>query len=546
MQINLGRNQIEDAESTAQQVFQAPSGSATREPQSGNLVKSAVDGLATSHTGNLGEEAPSPTPFHNRSLESGASAQSRKPSQNLHHPLHATNARRLTSGSTYPPTAHPASTSSLVTVNEIRVSEKETQDCSGQEDFPNITPGRSPNNYHGPLSTLEIYPVPRMEPKDLEATLLPNSKEEENKDGLTKETVRLRPHTPQSVARHLPEKPAAVNKVLPNNQQVPQSAAPGFQGDTELPLVRAVSSGPVSASRDAAPSEEDLFYLLMHRQRQRKDVEARLSARLKHLETVNTRLSKQNQTYRCQISASYISRDKSAAEASFQKEALENFKTRFQKLKTFVNGLGNDYSALRQYADQIKLSQQSLLNEKEDIYRDVQSCRAGSAASEQSVHSIISNVAEVRQSIAQLEESLAEGRRTLEAESRLLLKEQHKNKRLETYLVQVASTQNRYSSAIQDEQKAVLGQLREISAKVSAVEKATTVELQPLLLHNLDECVRMLTRIHDAERVGPADIAKITHAVSSLSERLVLCPRFLGFFSLIPFSYIAFRLIGKA
>jgi hypothetical protein len=402
-----------------------------------------------------------------------------------------------------------------VTINKIRVPEKETQDCTGQEDVPNIKPGGSPYACHGSASTLEIHSAPRTEPKDLEASLLPNSKEEENKDGPTEETVKLRrPHTPQAIAHRLPEKPAKVSEVLSNHQQRLQPAAQGFRSATELPLARAVSSGPASSSRDAAPSEEDLFYLLMYRQRQRKDVESRLSARVKHLETTNTGLSQQNQTYQRQLSALHISRDKIADEASFQKEALENFKARFQKLKIFVNGLGTDYSTLRQHADQIKLSQQSLLKEKEDSDRDVHSCRTASAASEQSMNSIVSDLNKVRRSITPLEESLAEATRTLEAESRLLLKEQHKNKRLETYLVHVASTQNRHSSATREEQRTV-----------NAVEKATTAEPQRLLLPSLDECLTMLTGIHDAERVGPADISKITDAISTFSERLVVCPR---------------------
>jgi chromosome segregation ATPase len=383
-----------------------------------------------------------------------------------------------------------------------------------------------------------MQPALRTESKDPEANLLTNSKQREKNGELADEAVELRPpHTPEETARRLPDEPAMVGKVLSNLLQVKQHAAQNFRVAAGLPLARPISGEPVSSSRVAAPSEEDLFYLLMHRQRQRKDVESRLSARLKHLETVNTRLSQQNQNYQRQLRASCISRDRSATEAHSQKEALENFKTRFQKLKAFVNGLGHDYSALRQQADQIKISQQTLLNEKEDIRHDVKSCRTASTASEQSVNSIASGFTTLRQSIAASEQSLAEARKALEAENSLLLKEQYKNKRLETYLVQVASTQNRYSAAIQNEQKAVLNQLKDISTKVSAVEKATVAELQPLVLSSLDECVRMLTRIHDAERVEPADMAKFTDKVNVLSERLVLSPGF----SLIPinsfFSY---------
>jgi hypothetical protein len=135
---------------------------------------------------------------------------------------------------------------------------------------------------------------------------------------------------------------------------------------------------------------------------------------------------------------------------------------------------------------------------------------------------IVSTVAKVRQSMGPLEQSLVDSKKALEGESRLLSKEREKNKRLEAYLLQVAATQNRYSFAIQNEQKAILDQLRDITSKIHIIEKATTAEPQTLQLPGLDECVRMLTNLHDADRVVPADITQVTNAVRTLSQRLLL------------------------
>src|SRR2546423_6874882 len=120
-----------------------------------------------------------------------------------------------------------------------------------------------------------------------------------------------------------------------------------------------------------------------------------------------------------------------------------------------------------------------------------------------------------------MEKLLLEAKKALKSESHLVLKEQQKNTRLETYLLRVASTQNGCSSAIKDEQKAILDWLRDITTKVDVIEKAATAERQPLQLAGLDECVRMVAELRDADRVLATDVAKVTDAMTTLSQRQV-------------------------
>lgn len=516
-------NTTKATEPTQQTACQEPSRNATDECRNENLVKSAVEGSAVHHSETLGSETQSHPACDIVPL---VNLQSHEHNRDDRHPLHLANVPRPASDLVQQPTVHPESSFPPMIIKEVHVSKKETQGSSALVDGPLFTLGAPQDAHHDSTSTLEQWTAPREELTDLTEILIPCSKEGQKEDGRTKEIQGSQlPPTPQANAHRLVEKPIKIYKALSNSKPVVQQAAVSSQGTTDQPNVSEISSRPVAASGIARPSEEDLFYLLMHRQRQRKDIETSLLARQKHLETVNGRLSQRNQNYQHQLNASHSDRDKSAAEANIQKAALEDFKTRFQKLKTFVNGLGKDYGALREQADQMKLAQQGLLNENEDIFRDLQSCRTASAASERSVSSIISAVAKVRQNVAPLEQSLLEAKKTLEGESRLLLKEQQRNKRLEKYLLQVANTQNRYSSAIRDEQKEVLNQLKEITTKVTAVEKTTTAEPKPLLLPGLDECVRKLTTIHDVDRVGPADFTKVIDGLTTLSQRLVRGPR---------------------
>ena len=412
-------------------------------------------------------------------------------------------------------------------VEPSHTSKKQTQDCSADEDGACKASPSVLGSHNHSLNALQHRLIPEMQSTDDVALQISGLKQGNDAGGPTAEIpISKLHHTPPVRAPQPGEKVTKAYKTGLNSRLGKLRAAVSNRAVPEAPEGINAHREAFSPSGYNAPSEEDLFYLLMYRQRQRKDVETKAMARQKQLETTNARLSHENQNFQRQLVAAHSSsREESAANASLQKAALENLKARFQKLKIYVNGLSNDYSDMRHEANQMKHSQQCLFNDKEEIYQDLRDCHTASAASERLMRSIASSVAKVCQSVAPLERSLVDTKMALEGESRLISKEQHKNKRLETYLFQVATTQNRYSSSIQDEQRAILHQMKEITRKIDSVEMATTAEPKPLQIPGLDECVRMLTVLHDVDRVVPADLTKVADAVSILSQKFVLWPR---------------------
>jgi hypothetical protein len=516
-------NTTEKARSQQEKIYQEPSANIKHGPLSDNFAMNSLDEAALCHTHPLSVEAEPRSPLNIMPIEHKGNAPSEKYSQSVHHPVQAIDVPLLFSEAASPSVACGQTNLLPPTAGQTDASKKEAQSCSTLAIEAPATPRLPPPTRRHLLNVSQQRTVREVDPTSIERIQLAVSKEGKSVSSLTEEALGSdSSHTPRTNARRAVEKPMRVCKVVATPQRAPQPAALVGQQVTELRHVTAVSNGPIAPSRDTLPSEEDLFYLLMNRQRQRKDAETRVMVRQKQLETANARLGQQNENFQRQLSVACTSRDQCAAEARLQKAAMEDFKARFQKLKGFVNGLINDYGALRQQADQMKNSQQSLINEKEHLYRELQGFQIASAASERTMSSIVSTVAEVRQSMGPLEQSLVDSKKTLEGESRLLSKEREKNKRLEAYLLQVATTQNRYSFAIQNEQKAILDQLRDITSKIHIIEKATTAEPQPLQSPGLDECVRMLTKLHDADRVVPADIAQVTDAVRTLSQRLLL------------------------
>jgi hypothetical protein len=516
-------NTIENAQSQQEKLCQELPANIKHGPLSDNFVRNGLGEAALCYTHPLSIEAQPRSPLNIMPIEYKGNTPSEKYSQNVHHLVQAINVPLPFSEAASPPVACEQTNLLPSTAGQTGVSKKETQSCLTLAIEPPATPRLPPDACHHLLNVSQQRTGREVDPTSVERIQLAVSKEGKSLSSLTEEALgSSASYTPRANTRQAVEKPMRVCKVVATPQRALQPATLVGQQATELRHATAVSNGPIASPRETLPSEEDLFYLLMHRQRQRKDAETKVMVRQKQLETANARLGQQNENFQRQLSAACTSRDQSAAEASLQKVAMEDFKAGFQKLKGFVNGLINDYSALRQQADQMKNSQQRLISEKEHLYLELQGFRIASAASERTMSNIVSTVAKVRQSMGPLEQSLIDSKNALEGESRLLSKERKKNKKLETYLLQVATNQNRYSFAIQNEQKAILGQLRDITSKIHVVEKATTAEPQPLQLPGLDECVRMLIKLHDADRVVPADITQVTDAVRTLSQRLLL------------------------
>jgi hypothetical protein len=435
---------------------------------------------------------------------------------NIHHLLQAANAPLLFSEAASPPVACRQLGFLSPTDGQTHISKEETQSCSTLTTGSHATPRLLPDARHHLRDAPQQRTVRVADAASSKRIQVAVSKEGKSVPSSTEEALKLdASHTLRTNACRAVENPMRVCKAVANPPPAQQPAT--FLGQH----VTAVSSRPTAPSRDTLPSKEDIFYVLMHMQRQQKEAQTRAMVRQKQLETANARLAQQNDTFRHQLSAACTSRDQSAAEVSLQKAAMENFKARFQKLKGFVNGLINDYDTLRQQADKMKNSQQSLVNEKEHLYRELKGYRIASAASEQTMRNIVSTVAKIRQSMEPSERSVADSRETLDGGNRFLSDEQKKNKTLETYLFQVAHAQSRYGFAIQNEQKMILDQLRDIANKIHLIENATAAEPQPLELRGLNECVRMLTKLHDADRVVLADIAQVTDAVRTLSQRFV-------------------------
>jgi hypothetical protein len=300
-----------------------------------------------------------------------------------------------------------------------------------------------------------------------------------------------------------PLKPMKVVKTSPFPQKQPPSVHPG-------------NSEP---STGRSPSEEDLYYLLLHRLRQREQTDKRLAARQRQLETENSKLSGEVQEYERQLSSSLASGSKQAEEIRAQTAVIHDIKNSYSKIKDFMKRLHEDREILVTKTASIDQERRMLRDEHEQIQYTIVEAKNATTSSANALDKVKTDISEFRQKTALLETSLHDVKLRLRSEQNLLAQERRKNVRYENHIAEITRKQNSFSFTIQQEQQHVLNALKGIRKQLSNLETHHVIPAEPTTLPALDQCVEMLQALTKIETAGPADVTDMIQVVHGLTER---------------------------
>ena len=319
------------------------------------------------------------------------------------------------------------------------------------------------------------------------------------KDRRLVESVHEMPKTPQP---HLRSDRVVKNRHVPRQQ--PLSLPSGSSG--------------VSAGR--VPSEEDLYFLLLHRYRKREQTEKQLAARLRQAEIINAELSQTAQENQQLLKASEAASNKQAAEMEAQKMVIVNIKDGYLKIKEFMKDVYTDQEALKAKATLISQDRQTIRGEREQIRCAIQEVSDATISSNTSMNEFKSRIAEFRQEALHLETSVHDANSKLQNEHDLLVQEQVRNTKAEKHLDEITRQQKTFNLALQQEQQHVLSALDSIQSNLSSLDAdRPVVAALPPELPALDQCVELLTGLAKAETASPADVTDMVHVVRGLAER---------------------------
>jgi len=310
----------------------------------------------------------------------------------------------------------------------------------------------------------------------------------------TSETAPHQPQTPNPL--HVQDSPRIQKASM---AEVKSSAA--ADSHAILQVFSKTQSKPAAPGGGAGPTEEDLVFLLMRKQRERKESNNEQDERCRQLEEENHQLTLKNRGHEKKLIGNM--------------KVMEGLKERFNRLKKFAEGIGKDYDVLRAEARRIKEMWQDAAREKDVILHELKEARAASSTASAILSNVTPRISQLREIIGPLQQSLDEAKQRLDGEDRGLRVERARNKRLETYLIRVASTQNRYSCAIQEEQKEMLQKLQAVTTKVDALNKARESVSETMALN---DCLEILHALEKANHASSAELIKVGNAVNNLQR----------------------------
>lgn len=117
------------------------------------------------------------------------------------------------------------------------------------------------------------------------------------------------------------------------------------------------------------PSEEDLFYLLIHKLRQREEQETANEALREQMKSDIVELSEENQSLRAQLEKSHSRQEEQEAEINTKRSQVEYWKVKISKLRRFLNGMRKECEALRDEANDLKEAEAGLVQEKFELVK---------------------------------------------------------------------------------------------------------------------------------------------------------------------------------
>ena len=348
---------------------------------------------------------------------------------------------------------------------------------------------------------------------DMDKTIVEQATEPAKHQRVATSTTNLRSRTVSPMTTTNPSRPKTVL-----SGRIAKHTGPNMQAQRLSPSLRQdhVSSGNAGAP---IPSEEDLFFLLMHRNRRVKERELELAASYKQLQAQNSRLHEQAQANRQQLGAAHAHQKQQETDIDMYRAEIEEFKARFTKFKEYAKELANDHVELRSSMKQIRSTQSEIVAAKDYIVQDVVLLKHASTGIEQKYDGLVSKIKAVAREVGPLEHTLHVAEEKARVNDAYLHHERLRNNRTETRILQMQKQQEHLSVAARQEYRSAAAYLDELCQTVLRLGSICAKRLQPTDPPGVEKCLTLLQTMMETQGLGNATLVDTKDLVGALTTR---------------------------
>ncbi|KAJ5173344.1 hypothetical protein N7492_005937 [Penicillium capsulatum] len=206
-------------------------------------------------------------------------------------------------------------------------------------------------------------------------------------------------------------------------------------------------------------NEEKLFELLIGRIRKREESEAVSVGVQRRMEAENSQLVAENQDLRHQVDTYYGLLQKTTAETKECKSRVEGWKIKIRKFKQVVDGLGQDYDALRDENTRAKEMAASLEREKCNLMDAIDAIKIQISRAEDRNEEQRSKISDHEKSIALLKQDLSQCEQRENTVRSQLSDEKKRCSNLEVYIQNQTKSHTRQLRTIRENQRRLAGDI---------------------------------------------------------------------------------------
>lgn len=269
----------------------------------------------------------------------------------------------------------------------------------------------------------------------------------------------------------------------------------------------------------AQPSEEDLFYILIHRLRQREDSEAASAALKEHMEVQIREMTRVNEDLQAQLEQAHHHSLNQEAEIGSNRGLIDRWKAKFAKLRAFLVGIGNDYECLRKEGQAIKSTQTTLGEERQAINESLNRLYENTDRMEQQWNKHQKQFTDVRHDVGSIQQSLSIAQAKVTDGKRLLSQEKRRVSVFENFIRDHSIKQQNQTTQMQQRQVETKDKLDlffdYVQKRWDDSQSALKSEVQP----GLDECLKLVRLLCDQDCIKPIDLQTVHDTIHALSNR---------------------------
>ncbi|PGH15003.1 hypothetical protein AJ79_02683 [Helicocarpus griseus UAMH5409] len=322
-------------------------------------------------------------------------------------------------------------------------------------------------------------------------------------------SISISPHPHPKVARPQP-KQTPKSKI----SKRPKLPTPGSNGTAaKIPQRK---ENPFATQ----PSEEDLFYMLIHKLKKRDEMEAETNAMKERMESEMLELTQANDNLRCKLEEAEIVRRKQQEQINSRNAVVERWKAKFNKFRTFVTSVGNDFEVLRKEGHALKSAQNCLAEEKQHIREALKQMNKNTdqLGTRWSQHR--ATIMAVKDEVSSMEKSVLVATTKAADTDKLVAMERNRATTLENYIKNYSSKHQKQAAEIQQTQSQAMLKIDEIQKRLEGGWDSLLVSIKKEVETGFASCLSLLESLSQKKTVEPQDLDKMDNAIRELFTQL--------------------------